>query len=93
MDGEYGVYGVKFNFQIRIDFLIHFICCKLRDVGREILPINIINILIQISNVNKYIKYLSAEGSSLQQIKKSLFVLFSVWSSRPIFSRCLLVEL
>ena len=25
------VYGVKFNFQIRIDFLIHFICCKLRE--------------------------------------------------------------
>ena len=28
---NFEVYGVKFNFQIRIDFLIHFICCKLRE--------------------------------------------------------------
>ena len=69
VDDEVMVYGVKFNFRYKIDFLIHFICCKLRDVGREILPINIINILIQISNVNKYIKYLDDEGPALKPLK------------------------
>ena len=38
-------------------------------VGRKILPINIINILIQISNVNKYIKYLDDEGPALKPLK------------------------
>ena len=32
---------------------------------KKILPINIINILLQISNVNKYIKYLGDEGFRL----------------------------
>ena len=33
---------------------------------KKILPINIINILLQISNVNKYIKYLGDEGFRLK---------------------------
>ena len=54
----------KYKYFWFILFVVDYI-----GVGRKILPINIINILIQISNVNKYIKYLDDEGPALKPLK------------------------
>ena len=67
-NGKYVVQKSILRNEYKYFWLILFVVDYI-GVGRKILPINIINILIQISNVNKYIKYLDDEGPALKPLK------------------------